>query len=359
MALKVGSVVSRVRRHWLTVAFFLGFVTDVILLNRIDDLVDNLILLTYAILATLSLILFYLGAAERVGGFLSEKLKRFSPVLMQYAFGGLFSGMLIFYGRSGDWVASAPYLLLILAVIAGNELLDKRSNRLLYYIALYFIGIFSYVVLVVPVVLGRMGDGIFILSGLIALVIVGIVVQLLFRIIPNFMRVSVHRVILVVGFLYVGFNALYFTNTIPPIPLSLTQLEVVQSVARMADGNYTIVSEVQPWYRQLPFVRTVIHPTGGSIACFARVYAPTRLETTIYHRWEYQDPDGQWRERFRLGYPISGRNEGGYRGYTQLQSYSNGIWRCSVETERGQVLGRKTVRVVTGELPKETLRRIE
>lgn len=358
MVSKLRELFKRMYRHWLTVAFFLGFVTDVILLNRIDDVVDNIILLTYAVLATLSLIFFYLGAAERVGGFLSRKLRRYSPVLMQYAFGGLFSGMLIFYGRSGDWIASAPYLILILAVIFGNEFLEKRSERLLYYIALYFIGIFSYVVLVVPVVLGRMGDGIFILSGLIALVIVATVVQLLFRIIPNFMRVSVHRVILVVGFLYIGFNFLYFTNTIPPIPLSLTQLEVVQSVVRTGD-NYTVIAEVQPWYRKLPFSRTLIHPTGSSIACFARVYAPTKLETTIYHRWEYQDPDGHWRERFRLGYPISGLNKGGYRGYTQLQSFSNGIWRCSVETERGQVLGRKTVHVVTGELPKETERRIE
>ncbi len=346
-------------RHWLTVAFFLGFITDVILLNKVDDLVDNLILLFYVLLATTGMLLLYIGVAERGPGFMTRFFKRYAPILMQYAFGGLLSGMLIFYGRSGDWIASAPFLLLILAVILGNEFVDKRSDKLVYNLALYFIGLFSYVVLVIPVILGRMGDGIFILSGLIALVLVSFVVQILYRIIPNFMQVNTHRVIVVVGFIYIGFNALYFTNVIPPIPLSLTQLEIAQSVNRLGSGNYNIVSEVQPWYRKLPLVTKELHPTGTSIACFARVYAPTKLETEIFHRWEFKDKNGDWVERFRLGYTISGANSGGYRGYTRLQNFSNGVWRCSVETERGQVLGRTKVWIETGVNPKETITRIE
>lgn len=338
------TVYRRVRYHWLTVAFFLGFITDVILLNRIDDLVDNLILLFYTLLATTAMLLLYLGVAERVPGILARWCKRYAPMLMQYAFGGLLSGMLIFYGRSGDWIASAPFLLLILGVILGNEFVSKRSDRLIYHLALYFIGLYSYVVLVVPVILGRMGDGIFILSGLLALMWVSFVVQLLYRIIPNFMQQQTKRVILTLGSIFIGFNVLYFTSVIPPIPLSLTALSIEQSVERI-DTDYRIVSEEQPWYRRLPFLRPIVHPTGDSIACFARVYAPTRLTTEIFHRWEYKDEAGHWQEQFRLGYPITGENTGGYRGYTQLLSLREGVWRCSVETARGQVLGRTSVRV--------------
>lgn len=351
-------IYRRVRYHWLTVAFFLGFITDVILLNRVDDLFDNLILLFYTLLATTAMLLLYVGVAERVPGRFAQLLKRYAPMLMQYAFGGLLSGMLIFYGRSGDWIASAPFLLLILAVIVGNEFVSKRSDRLIYHLALYFIGLYSYVVLVVPVLLGRMGDAIFILSGLIALVWVSGVVQLLYRIIPNFMQQQTLRVILTLGSIFIGFNVLYFTSVIPPIPLSLTALSIEQSVERVGT-DYRIVSEVQPWYRRLPLVRPVIHPTGSSIACFARVYAPTRLSTEIFHRWEYKTEAGQWQEQFRLGYPISGANDGGYRGYTQLLSLREGVWRCSVETGRGQVLGRTTVRVDTNGVPTETIVRIE
>lgn len=353
------STVKAVRHHWLTFAFFLGFITDVILLNQIDNLIDNLILLFYVLLATTAILLLYLGVAERVPGFATKFLKKYSPILMQYAFGGLLSGMLIFYGRSGDILASAPFLLLILAVILGNEFVGKRSDKLVYNIGLYFIGLFSYIVLVVPVILGKMGDGVFILSGLITLGIITIVIQILYRIIPNFMQVNTRRIIATVGFIYIGFNVLYFTNIIPPIPLSLTELEIEQSVVRLTNGNYRIVSEPQVWYRQFPLVRKEIHPTGNSIACFARVYAPTKLQTEIFHRWEYKDDNGKWVERFRLGYTISGANQGGYRGYTQLQSFTNGVWRCSVETERGQVLGRTTVVIDTTQKPKETVTRIE
>ena len=345
--------ISRViRKHWLTVGFILGFVTDLILLNRIDDVVDNLILLFYVVLATTTLLLLYVGVAERGPGFFSRGLKKISPVLMQYAFGGLLSGMLIFYGRSGDLIASAPFLLLILVVIFSNETMSKRSDRLIYHIALYFIGIFSYIVLVVPVITGKMGDGIFILSGLIAVMIVTFVVQILYRIVPNFMATNTKRIIVTLGAIYIGFNALYFTNLIPPIPLSLTELTIVQSVERLSNGNYKITSEVQPWYRHIPFVHPVMHPVKDNIACFARVYAPTRLTTEIFHRWEYKDEAGEWQEHFRFGYDISGANEGGYRGYTRMQNFFDGLWRCSVETERGQVLGRKVVTIKTEGEPK-------
>jgi len=345
--------------HWLTVWFFLGFITDLILLNRIDDIVDNLILLFYAVLATTTLLLLYVGVAERAPARISRFLKKYTPMLMQYAFGGLLSGMLIFYGRSGDLIASAPFLLLILAVIVGNEFVSKRSDRLVYHLALYFIGLFSYIVLVVPVITGKMGAGIFILSGFIAVAIVSFVVQVLYRIVPNFLAANISRVILTIGFIYIGFNALYFTNLIPPIPLSLTALSIEQSVERIGTGDYRIVSEEQPWYRRVPFMRPVIHPQYSSIACFARVYAPTRLETDIYHRWEYKDENGQWQERFRLGYPIADANKGGYRGYTRLQSFTDGLWRCSVETNRGQVLGREVVRVQFDGTAKGTVTRVE
>lgn len=357
--MSIQSLVSFMSRNWLTVAFVAGFVTDMILLNRIDDVIDNIILFAYVSLATISILLFYAGVAEKLGMTLSRLVVKNAPVLMQYAFGGLLSGMLIFYGRSGDWVASAPFLLLILAVVLGNELFEKRSEMLTYQIALYFIGLFSYCVLVLPVILGKTGDGIFILSGLIAIAIVSIVVQLLYRIIPNFLARSIKNIIITISALYFGMTGLYFFNLIPPIPLSLTELDIVESVYRDNDGNYRITDEEQTWFRKLPFTREVIHPDSTRVACFARVYAPTRLETRIFHRWEkYVEGEG-WQEVFRFGYPITGENSGGYRGYTVLDTFSDGILRCSVENARGQVLGRTSVVIDTKTTGRPTVSRVE
>ena len=360
IGMNFSKIAGTISRNWLTFAFIGGFITDLLLLNRIDDIVDNLILLTYVVLATVSLLVFYAGVAERFPYRVSRVVRKYAPIVLQYSFGGLLSGMLIFYGRSGDWLASAPFFILILVVIIGNELLEKRSDQLLYYITLYFIGIFSYTVLVLPVLLGRMGDGIFILSGLLALLFVSGVIRMLYLIVPNFMQLNTRKIIVTVSLLYGGMSGLYFFNLIPPIPLSLTELDIVESIYRdERNGVYRVTDEVQPWYRQLPFVREVITPDGSGIACFARVYAPTRLETRIYHRWQYQDANGDWQDSFRFGYRITGENRGGYGGFTELKNFSDGLWRCGVENERGQVLGRTMIRIDSTRPNGETVTRIE
>lgn len=351
--------IALIKEYWLTISFLIGFVIDLILLNRIDDVFDNMILLFNATTATVSFLLLYVAATERLPAWVAKFLRKWAPIAMQYGFGGLLSGMLVFYGRSGDLIASAPFLLIIVAVIIGNEFINKRSDKLIYHLALYYIGMFSYIVLVVPVILGRVGDGIFILSGLIALAIVTTVVQLLYSIVPNFMRQNTKRIIVTMGFIYIGFNSLYFTNLIPPIPLSLTELSITQSVSRLDDGSYRVVYEEQPFWRKVPFVNQVIHPQYGLVACFARVYAPTKLSTDIFHRWEYKNSEGNWVERFTLSYPIINANRGGYRGYTRISSYETGQWRCTVTNARGQVLGREVVYIDTSGTPKDLVTRIE
>jgi len=340
-------------RHWLSVAFLLGFITDLILLDRIDDWVDNLILLFYVALATLSLVLFYVGVAERVSPWLVRKLALITPITMQYAFGGLLSGMLIFYGRSGDWFASAPFLLLIVGVILANELVTRRSERLLYNVSVYFIGIFSYCVLILPVWTGATGNFIFYASGVLALAITMALIKILKQIIPNFLTMQKRLLVFSVGGLYVLFNAMYFFNFIPPIPLSLIDLEIYQEMSRdQTSGIYTITKEVLPWYSIVPGLRPDFSPLPGKgAACFARVFAPAKISTTIVHRWEFINADGEWQERYRLAYPISGENTNGYRGFSLLTSITSGRWRCSVENERGQVLGRHAFTVDTSKVP--------
>lgn len=345
-------ILNVVYKHWLTVAFFTGFITDSILLNRIDDVFDNLMLLFYVLLSTTSMLLFYVGVAEKCPQFLVKKLKKFMPIVMQYAFGGVLSGMLIFYGRSGDLLASAPFLLIIFSVILGNEFLEKRSDRLIYNLTLYFVGLFSYVVLEIPVLTGKMGDFVFILSGFIALVFISVVIKILYKIVPNFMLANIGKIIVTIGFIYIGLNSLYFSNLIPPIPLSLTELEIVQGVEKIEGTGYLVKYEEQAWYRHLPLIKYVLHPVNDSVFCFARVYAPTRLTTTIYHRWEYKDENGNWQEYFRYGYDIAGVNKGGYGGYTEAEDLFSGIWRCSVETARGQILGRTSIKIDMNEPPK-------
>lgn len=334
--------VHTVRHHWLTIAFILGFVTDFLLLNRIDDTFDNALLVFYVVLASISILLLYASIAEKLGAKPSAFFRKVAPMLMQYSFGGLFSGMLIFYSRSGALLASWPFLLLFIAAIYGNETVRNRGQQLVFNVLAYFVGLFSYLVMVVPVFLGRMGPEIFVASGLLALILVYMLVQLLSKIIPNYMAMQTKPIVFMVFGLFVGLNTLYFTNIIPPIPLSLQEIKIVHSVVKFGDAGYELTLEPIPWYRIDKKINTVFHPSEtGTVACFTRVFAPSKIDIDIYHVWEYVNSDGVWTEYYKKSYPITGKAVNGYRGWTVVQASRDGEWRCSVQTERGQILGSK------------------
>jgi hypothetical protein len=336
------SGMSHARRHWLTVTFFLGFVVDFLTLNRVDEKLDNTFLALYVILSIVGMLLLYAGIAERFPAKVSAFVRDKSPFLIQYAFGGLLSGMLIFYGRSGAFSASWPFLLAIVAVIYGNETIRNREQRLVYNLSIFFVGLFAYMVLVVPVALKTVGALVFVGSGLIALAVMYIFVRLLGVIIPNFIELHKRIIVFVIGTIYAGFNFLYFLNIIPPIPLSLKEIGIYHSIVRFEDDRYRLTFEAPAWWQFYRDTDDVFHAVpGDNIYCFASVFAPTRLNTEIFHRWEYYDEgSGGWQEHGRFTYRIEGGRDEGYRGYTQIANFREGRWRCTVETERGQALGR-------------------
>lgn len=350
-----------VKHHWLTIAFVLGFVVDNLTLNRVDQLFDQVILAFYVLLAMISLFLLYASAAQKFEGRLAHFFRRYSPVAVQYAFGGLLSGMLIFYGRSGSWSESWPYLLIIMLAIYGNETLRDRTTRLIYNLAILFVGLLSYVVLLIPVVTGKMGPWVFLGSGLIALGIMYLFIQTLRLVVPRFISIHSKAITFTIGSIFVALNFLYFTNIIPPIPLSLKEAGIYHSVVRFENNDYQLKYEAGEWYQPFKKSDKIFHSRpGDNVFCFARVFAPTRLATDIYHRWEYYDEDTKkWVEHLKLSYPISGGRSDGYRGYTQIGNYTDGKWRCSVETGRGQVLGRKEFVIDSQGEPGELKTRLE
>ncbi len=350
-----------VRHHFLTTMFLLGFIVDNLTLNQVDQAFDNFILALYVVLAMVGILTLYAGAAERLGGFFSRFARSWSPALIQYSFGGLLSGMLIFYGRSSALFESWPYILLILIAIVGNETIKNRDQRLVYNLAIFFIGLFSYIVLMIPVWSGKMGAVVFFLSGCLALLIMYWFFNFLTWIVPNFILLQKRTVVFVIGLIYVTFNVFYFSNVIPPIPLSLKSLGIYHTVVRYENDTYALTYEKPAWW--LPLKRsdgTFHYSEGDDIFCYASVFAPAKLSTDIFHRWEYFDEvKGTWIEHARLPYPIKGGRGDGFRGYTVIESVREGKWRCTVETARGQALGREAFTVVVKGEKGELVTRID
>lgn len=352
---------AKVKRHWMTISFVLGFILDNLTLNRVDQLFDNLVLAFYVLLAMASLLLLYGSAAEKIGGKIGDLSRKYAPLLVQFSFGGLLSGMLIFYGRSGSWSQAWPFLLIILLAIYGNETIRDRTSRLIYNIGILFIGLFSYTILIIPVLTGWMGPSVFVGSGLLALFVMYWFIQVLHKVVPRFITLHMRAIVFAIGFIFAGFNFLYFANLIPPIPLSLKDVGIYHSVVRFENGDYQLKYEDGKWYEPFKDSDKTYHAvTGDNIFCFAQVFAPTKLKTEIYHAWEYYDEEkGAWIEHTRLSYSIAGGRGDGFRGYTLIKNYHDGKWRCSVETERGQVLGRETFSIDSTEPPSEFIIRTD
>lgn len=357
----IDDVIKPFKHHLLTVAFLGGFIVDNFTLNRVDQLFDNIILASYVVLAMLGLFFLYFGTSGNRGERFQAHTAKWAPLVIQFAFGGLMSGLLVFYSRSGSWWTSWPYLALMLAIILGNEFIRKRAQRLIFNLTVFFVGLFSYTVLIVPVALGKMGDVIFVASGATAVIIFILFARLLYFVVPNFMSLNTRLIFFSVGMAYVGLNTLYFTNMIPPIPLSMKEMGIYHSVTKIPSGGYSLSYEKGAWYAFWHQSDNIFHYSQGNrVYCYASVFAPTRLKTDIIHRWEYYDGEkSEWQLHEKITFPIDGGRGEGYRGYSFIESVREGAWRCSVETPRGQVVGRSTFEIVTGIVPKPLVTKVD
>ena len=107
-------------------------------------------------------------------------------------------------------------------------------------------------------------------------------------------------------------------------------------------------TEEENWLEQLIPGQTIHLQSGQSLYTFSSIFAPVDLDTTIVHNWQYFNSDTwTWVDSSKLSFYVSGGRDQGFRGYTVTPKLHQGKWRVSVETERGQVLGRIRFKIVT------------
>jgi hypothetical protein len=342
-------------RHASAIALCTGFVWDSLTLTRVDLLYENIIIASYLIIASVVIGVLTLLDARVIRKSFIVRYRVWLPVILQFAFGGLFSAFVIFYTRSGSVFASWPFLIGLAALLVGNEFFRNRYERLTFRAGVLYTALFSFAIFFVPVMIGRMGDLVFLLSGALSLFLIWLYFYGIAQLAPTFIEAHKRTLIITIGGIFILFNALYFTNSIPPIPLSLKHIGIYHSVERLPEGVYRVRYEDAPWYQfWRASSRTFHKASGGTLYCFSAVFAPTDLNTSIYHRWEYYDGrTGAWAGSGRVSFGIVGGRDGGYRGYSWKSNAQPGLWRCSVETERGALLGRTRVYVVDAPAPPE------
>lgn len=337
------------RRHIPTAALFAGFIWDVLTLGRPDQLFDNLVILFYLVLAGVMIIL--LNRKDERG----ERPKLSQLVLLQFCFGNLASALFIIFGKSGTIVGSWPFLLVFLALLISNEFLRGRYNQLRFHIAIYYLFLLAYSVLLIPVLVRAVGPEVFFVSGIFSFVLISIFLTLVYFAAPKRTAENKQYIFGIIISVFIGFNIFYAAGLIPPVPLSLKDIGIYHNIERNADGTYDVAFERGRWYQFWKRSDSTFHYFEGDRAfCFSSVFAPARISTPIKHRWEYYDTDlKNWETSSEISFPISGGRTEGFRGYSEKSVLFPGRWRCSVETARGELIGRKHFEVVEGGEPVE------
>ncbi len=343
---------ERYERHLSAGSILIGFAIDSLTLERIDLYLANLLLITYLLVVAFAIVLVNLYEAGRLKR-LSEGAHFWLRLAMQFSFGGLFGRFLVYYGRSGSFYQSWPLILIFLFLLIGNELARKYYSRLRIQISFFFLALFVFLIFYVPILIGRIGADVFLISGLLSLGLIFIYISFLTKLIPERLIPRKNLLYILVGSIYFFLNVLYFTNIIPPIPLSLREAGVYHSVQKYATA-YRLEGESKRWYEDFRKYEQVHLEFGKPLYLYSAVFAPTDFGTQIVHRWQYFDEaENDWVDSSLIKFPIVGGADRGYRGYSLKTNISPGLWRVDVATERGQVVGRVNfkVEIVDREVP--------
>lgn len=339
-----------------------GFVFDALTLRRVDLFWDNLWVVAHlSVVVVCAIWINLLDDEPDESGTRPEanphKLRFWLVNAMQFFFGGLLSVYLVFYFRSGTIGTSWPFLLILAIAFFANEFLKRRYARLSFQIGILFLSLYAFAIYLMPMVLHRISTRVFLISGAVSVAAIGFILVIL--------AASSRRLLAgrngwavfgsIAGILAIV-NGLYFTNLIPPLPLSLKEAGVYHSLVVNGPGNYTVTSERQEkgLLGSIDFIKrffslnqTVHIKPGDSLIVYTAVFSPAALTTKIVHEWQYYDPrTGEWITRAQVPLSVAGGVAGGYSTFSKVSGITAGPWRVDVETPNGQAIGRLRFKVV-------------
>ncbi len=332
-------------KHISTSSLIFGFVFDALTLKRIDSLLDNLWLGVNLFAVALCILL--INRAENSGKFSEWKHFWYFNTL-QFSFGALLGASFIFYFRSATLAVSWPFLLILLGAMVGNEVLKKHYDRLTFQLSFLFLSIFVFAIFLIPVLMHKVGAPIFLLSGGVSLLLIYLFVSALKKFAKEkFRKGSSERIWVSIFSIFFIINALYFTNLIPPIPLSLKDAGVYHSIAVGSRGEYLVSEEERVGWKRYLELRQKVHLLPNEpLYAYAAIFAPGSLNTRVVHEWQYRNEFGEWVTATRISITLSGGRDQGFRTYSNKTSLTPGIWRVNIENPRGQLIGRVNFEII-------------
>jgi hypothetical protein len=316
---------SFIRQHSAILMFVAGFLFDFLTMQRIDAWLD------------LAFQLAYLGGLTALLVFHDRKWPYHVEVL-HFLYGGLLSAYVVLYFRSSTFARPLIFLVLLVTVMVVNEVPRVRSAGHRLRLGIYALCVLSFLAYFIPILVGRMGGWVFLLSLIVSGAIVWVVTRFLTEPGPERRRARLRLFAPAAGVL-AAIAVLYALRLIPPVPLSVQFQGIYHRVERDARG-YALTYDPPawaPWRRDSrPFERR----SGDRVYYFARVFAPTGFSHRVLIRWEvYDERREQWLTTDRIPFNVVGGRAEGFRGWAVKANIAPGRWRVTAETDDGRAIG--------------------
>lgn len=335
---------ARHERLMMPLALVVGFIFDYITFTNIKISAVLTVLLVYWLIAGLTItFLNYYDAGKVNKRF--KYIRLFSSLLLQFLFGALLGGVFVFYWFSGSFFASWPFFLILVGVMVSNDMFKNYFLKPVLQISAYFFISFLLFSVALPFVFYSLSPWLFIAAGVVSTIYILSFIWVLVRVNKE-VKQKKNIILSVIAAVLLGMNLLYFTNIIPPIPLSVREAGVYHYVEKVG-SEYILEGEEEGFWQKIIPGQKIHIESGQRVYVFTSVFAPVELSVPIWHHWEYYDKEErEWIEASKISFHIKGGREEGYRGFTWKRSLHDGLWRVSVKTARGQVLGRIKFRIV-------------
>lgn len=324
-----------------------GFVFDALTLKRVDTLWENIWVLGHIIIVGFFIALIHTTEKNEGDEKNPSKAHFWYVNILQFFFGGILSTYLVFYFRSADILVTWPFILILAGAFIANESLKRHYVRLSFQISLFFLSIYSFAIFLVPVVMHKVGAQVFLLSGLYSVIFITIFIFILFQFTKDKFAKSKKIIFSLILGTTLVVNILYFTNLIPPIPLSLKDAGVYHSLQKNTTGNYVVQYEDLGLRGYFELYQNFKQVPGEVVYAYSAIFSPSDLNLTIVHEWQYyEELTKNWSTEGKVYLPVVGGRDGGFRTYSTRSNLTPGKWRVNVETKEGQLIGRLRFTVV-------------
>jgi len=322
-----------------------GFIFESTQLKRVDLILENVWVFVHIAIAVFGIVVINIVEKLQAKSRYSEKAYKrihfWLVMTIQFGFGGLFSTFFFFYIKSGTLSNSWPFLALLVGMLVANEAFKFHYHRLVFQLSVLFLALYSFTIFFIPVITHTIGDATFLLSGLVSLLFISGVVALLWFISKERFKGNRRILLASIGGIFFLINVFYFTNIIPPLPLSLKDAGVYHLISLQGGGSFIGLAEQKKGWHIFTWQDTMRKRTVDPVFVWGAVFSPTKLNITISHEWQrYSEEEKKWITRENIRIPIIGGLDSGYSTYSKKSFADAGLWRVTVRTESGQIIGR-------------------